>query len=58
MRTERECLAKVAEMTARARACRTEESRDDYLSLAKAWRGVARQAHWQDQPHYRGLLGR
>ena len=47
MRSEGECLAKAAEMDAKAKDCATPEMRASYRDLAQGWRFAGRQAAWQ-----------
>jgi hypothetical protein len=56
MRTEDECLAKAAEMDQQARRCGVGLVKTAYLSMARRWRHVARQARRQDAPCYADIF--
>jgi hypothetical protein len=48
MRTSNECRAMACEMERKAQSCPTCELETEFLDLAKAWRGIALMAEWQD----------
>jgi hypothetical protein len=48
LRTEAECLAKAAEMTAQAARTTSVREIGDLLNMARCWRKLAGQATWQD----------
>ena len=48
--TQGDCLAKAAEMDARAEACGPSHQAADFVNMARCWRVLAAQAAWQDAP--------
>lgn len=49
MLTHDECLAKAAELAARAEDCQTPDVRARTLQMAESWVDLARHAEWQDK---------